>query len=321
MQIEVHGLVAVIHKVDDLLLKLLIRVLGIDIKLYKPVELKNYAEYLFKFNNDKESVYIRVNKNNEEWYVLLIVNGSFFDNSPKCTLDQLLKFLSPLQHTLKQLDVAFNDNKKCLKMRQLKHWCKYYKDFCTGSMVARQAPRFETAEGKICFIKLQNARSKVNFATIYRRTDTGFLRIELKIKSNDKITYLLENYSSKKLDQFNTRSLETLVSCINFITGQSKRNGVLSKYKKQAAWLAFLESDIQKVKWSEVLKEITANRVKSDNATFDKRIRRQATMVNNMVKNLAAIHPEEDILKLFEANSGFKLVKKDEPDDENRDDV
>ena len=121
----------------------------------------------------------------------------------------------------------------------------------------------------------------------------------------------MEDYSRKNLGQFHTRSLESLVSCINFITARSKKNRVASKYKKQPEWKSFLGSEIKRIKWSDINAEKLKNRIHSDEATFDKRIRRQATMVRNMIRRLRTIHPEAEVLNLFSVHAGYKLVKDD----------
>jgi len=184
---------------------------------------------------------------------------------------------------------------------------------CTGNLVARKPPLLVTAKGKFERIQLNLARSKTNFGTIYRRPDTKFIRIEIKIKNNNKIEYVLENYSGKNLEQFHTRCRELLVSCINFITASSKKNRVASKYKKQAEWEAFLESDVKKIKWSEVHRLKLENRQQSDIDFFNKKIKRQATMVNNMINKLTVMRPKEDIKKLFAGYSGYQLIETDKP--------
>jgi len=309
MQIEIHGLVIVIHGMLDADIIELFSILGIPIDVCNSKIIGNSKEWTHSFAKAKESIFIRVNVS----YVLMVLNGSFFDNSPEFRLRKLLKFLCRFKHTFKQLDVAFTDDQKFLVLKHIKYWCKHSDDYCTGSLVARQPPLLVTAKGKFVRIQLHSAQSKTNFGTIYRRPDTKFIRIEIKIKNNNKIEYVLENYSGKNLEQFHTRCRELLVSCINFITTSSKKNRVASKYKKQAEWEAFLESDVKKIKWSEVHRLKLENRQQSDIDFFDKKIKRQATMVNNMINKLTVMRPEEDIKKLFAGYSGYQLIETDKP--------
>lgn len=241
----------------------------------------------------------------------MTIHGEFFENGPDFSLKRLLKFISRFNHTPKQLDVAFNDDNKCLNIEKIRYWCAFDDDFCMGSLVARTAPGELTRRRAFERIQLSSARSKTNFGTIYVRPETGFIRFEIKFKNKDKIEYLLENYSSKHPEQFESRSLGALVSCINFISHQSKMNKNAKKYIKQRPWKKFLGSDIKPIKWSKILKDKSKNRVKSDNETADKSIRRNSTIIKNMLKRLRTIVPEEEILKQFAYNSGYILVKMD----------
>jgi hypothetical protein len=190
-------------------------------------------------------------------------------------------------------------------------WCRFSDDYCTGSLVRLSAPDILFRKRKFLRVQLGSAGSKTNYGTIYRRPDTRFIRIEIKFRAKEKIDYILENYSGKNLEQFNTRSLESLVSCINFITPRSKKNRIASKYKKQPAWEAFLGSDVKKIKWSEVHRMKRENRQQSDNEFIDKKIRRQATMVNNMLNKASIILSEKEALNQFANYSGYILMKKE----------
>lgn len=310
MRIEIHGFNVVIHQMSENDILELLNTIKIEHELFECKEFSNTIVLTYSFDKDKQSVYVRINNMSDKKYLIMNLKGSFFDNSPDFRLKKLLNFISRFKYTIKQLDIAFNDDRKCLTIKKIKYWCKHSEDYCIGSLVSRKAPDIVTCNRKFVRIQLNVARSKTNYGTIYRRPDTGLIRFELKIKDNAKIEYILENYSSKNIEVFQTRSLETLVSCINFITYQSKKNRIMSKYKKQPSWELFLGSDIKKIKWSEIHKERRTNRLESDNTTFHKRITRQATMVNNMVRKLKAIHSEENILKCFSELSEYRLVKK-----------
>jgi hypothetical protein len=308
MYIEIHGLNAVIHDMGESDVIEMLNILHIDYDLLKVSSFSNIQILEYSFGDNKQSVYIRVNSG----YVMLNLKGSFFDNSPEFRLKKLLRFLSRFKHTFKQLDVAFTDDMKCLTKKEIQFWCRRSSDYCTGSLVARRPPEIVKCAGRLSRIHLGEAKSKTNFGTIYQRPDTRYIRIEIKFKRKDKIEYLLEDYSTKNIEKFNSRCLESLVSCINFITAQSKKNRVASRYKKQRAWESFLGSDIVKIKWSTIYNERHNNRSDSDDATISKGIRRQATMINNMIGRLKPILSEEDVVMQFERYSGYKLVKNDD---------
>lgn len=310
MQIEIHGLNVVIHRIPKENVDELVDLLNIKRELFVSKNFSNTTELTYSFVKGTQSVYIRINNTYDKKYLIMNLKGSFFDNSPDFRLKKLLNFLSRFNYTIKQLDIAFNDDRKRLSIKKIKYWCKNSEDYCTGSLVLRNAPIIAMKNGKFVRIQLHTAASKTNYGTIYRRPDTRIIRLELKIKDKHKIEYILEKYSSKNIEVFQTRSLETLVSCINFITYQSKKNRIMSKYKKQPSWELFLGSDIKKIKWSEIHKKRRINRQESDNAIFHKRITRQATMVNNMVRKLKLMHSEENILKCFSDLSEYQLVKK-----------
>ncbi|MBC7949668.1 MAG: hypothetical protein H7Y42_17410, partial [Chitinophagaceae bacterium] len=161
-------------------------------------------------------------------------------------------------------------------------------------------------------IQLGSSSSKTNYGTIYRRPDTKLIRIEIKFKKKEKIEYILENYSTNNLQQFNKRSLESLVGCINFVTAQSKKNRVKSKYIKQPSWALFLNSEVDDINWSKIHKERRDNRSISDEATIDKSMSRIAVMTNNIIKRSSVIlQSEEEVLRRFSKKLGYRLIKED----------
>jgi hypothetical protein len=258
-----------------------------------------------------ESIYLRVTANDYGHYVLVNLHGSFFDNSPDFRLVKLLKFLSRFPHTFLQLDVAFNDDKKCLKMIEIRRWCKEYKLYTTGTLVKYRAPRKMAEETKVISMQLGPATSRTAFGTIYRRPDTRFIRIEIKLKKAEKIKFLLDVYSTKNIELFHERSLQVLNNCINFITPSSKKTRNPDLYKKLEPWEKFLESDIEKIIWKDEYSKMRVNRTVSDAITVDKRISRTSTLVDNMMNALATILPENEVMERFEeCCPGYKLVKK-----------
>jgi hypothetical protein len=139
--------------------------------------------------------------------------------------------------------------------------------------------------------------------------NTGFVRIEIKLKQKDKIKHILDDYSLGKNNVFESRSLELLVGCINFITARSKKNRVTSKYKKQQSWKSFLESDVQKVNWTKLNKIRAKNRANSDCNLVKKRVSRQATMISNLMKVGEIIGAKDDIIRCIAEQSGYALIK------------
>ena len=306
MKIDIHGLVASIHGMSQAAVVEMFSILGIMMDLCNPNAIGTSKTFTHSFKGE-ESLYIRVNPTG---YVLLILHGSFFDNSPTFRLRKLLRFLSRFKHTFKQLDVGFTDDLKCMTKEDVLRWFRYKKDYCTGSLVRYNLKTLYESRKFDC-VQLGSAKSKTNFGTVYIRPETGFIRFEIKFKKKEKIEYILEDYSSKNLERFHSRSLESLISCINFITPRSKKNRIASKYKKLPEWKAFLGSDIKRIKWREIHAEKLHNRINCDEANIGKSIRRQATMVRNMIGRLREIHPEKDILKQFADHAGYKLVKDD----------
>jgi len=252
---------------------------------------------IFKYSPDKsgEMVYISYFSNIEKSSLKLNLHGSFFDNND-FRLRKFLKFISTFNPTFKQLDIAFNDDKKCLKKKLLLHWSRYSGDYCKGDLVKRQVPYIVFGNRKLIRIQLASARSKSNFGTIYKRPNTKYWRIEIKLKHNDKIKHVLENYSDKKRQQFEKRSLETLVKCINFVTPGSKKK---SNPRKQPSWQSFLNSDVKKINWSKIYKERALRSETSEKELFDKRLKRINKMKDNLTEKYSDLHSKDEINKML----------------------
>lgn len=248
---------------------------------------------IFKYSPDKsgEMVYISYFSNIEKSSLKLNLHGSFFDNND-FRLRKFLKFISTFNPTFKQLDIAFNDDKKCLKKKELIHWSKDSGYYCKGDLVKRQVPYNVYGNRKLVRIQLGSARSSSNYGTIYKRPDTKYWRIEIKLKHNDKIKYVLENYSDKKRQQFETRSLETLVKCINFVTPGSKKK---SNPRKQPSWQSFLKSDVKTINWSKIYKERATRCELSDKELFDKKLKRIKKMKDNITEKYSGSYSKDDI--------------------------
>lgn len=310
METEIHGFCSVIHGITMTEIdKMCDEILCINHGLFKRSKFGDATILRYSFGKAKESVYIRTSASAERSYCIMNLKGTFFDYSPDFKLENLLEFLPNYNYTPKQIDIAFNDNDMCLTRKELKYWCREYKDFCAGSLVARNAPETVFQRGKFRRIQLGSAKSKTNYGTIYRRPDTKFIRIEIKLKQKDKIAYLLDRYKSDDLQLFESRSLEMLVGCINFITRLSKRTRTPSKYKMQKSWESFLNSDIQKPNWSKIYKEKAKKREQIDLAGSQKSALRLGTMTSNLMKKGELLGHKDEIIKAIARNSGYAFTE------------
>lgn len=311
MKIEIHEFYVVIHdmSVDDVK-TMCNEILKID---YESFRLKKnagtYKKLVKALGDVKESVYLQ-HPNYGEGCTYLNLHGSFFDNSPDFRMRKFLRFLEKYNWTPKQLDVAFNDNKRHLSKNDVIRWCNYPDDYCMGTLVSKSSPpRFERELRKTQFIKLGWPTSTINYATIYRRPKPWHWRFEIKFKDKGKILHLLENYSEKNPQQFYERSLQFLVSCIDFVIPHSKKSRTP---KKQPSWQAFLGSDIKKVNWSRSVREKRNNRKEAEEVSFDKQIKGAAVRFNNTLDRLKPCYSDKKILKAFFDYTGYKFKKSQE---------
>jgi hypothetical protein len=235
MFIEIHGFNMVIHgmrKTD--VVTLCDDFLGVRFDAFTTIKQygeDKYFEIRYKFPNEetKESVYIKFKDRNPESMTIVNLKGSFFDNSADLRLSELLSWLKKFEWTPKQLDVAYVDDDNYLSIEKVITWCENRKKFCTGTLF-RDRARFQNVEKEFESIRLLKPKSGTNYATIYVRKDTGYLRIEIKFRNEDKIRYLLDSYSDQKPDKFNKKSLRLLVSCIDFITSETKKTKKPKQY-------------------------------------------------------------------------------------------
>ncbi|ABK99509.1 hypothetical protein [Pelobacter propionicus] len=322
MEIEIHGFNATIRNMPITEIdKLCSDYLGLEPEEFDCTEYGNYKTMKYKFIvangnephnvKEKESVVIKFDGNKDVPYVFLRLKGSFFDCSPKFRLDDTIKFLSKYDYKPTQLDVAFNDDKSCLTEKNVRHWCDFSYDNCTGTLVRRMPPEVVTTNKKLSRIQLGKASSKVNHGTIYIRPDTECFRFEIKIKDEFKIMFLLKKYNATDTRVFNKRSKRLLVTCINFVTAASKRKGCKAKYKMTGEWKAFLGSEVKPVNWSKLCKQKVANRTVSDKEVINKRVQRITSLIKSTSKKLKSNHAEKEVLNAVGDNIGFKLVKTD----------
>jgi hypothetical protein len=320
MQIEIHGFNATIPNmpVTDID-KLCTDYLGIEPDMFDVSEYGNYKTLKYTFANAKEnewsflkakeSVAIKYDGSKDEPYVFLRLKGSFFDCSPKFKLDETIKFLSTYGCKPTQLDVAFNDDKSCLTEKEMRHWCDFSDENCTGTLVRRMPPEVVTSKKKLSRIQLGKASSKSCHGTIYIRPDTELFRFEIKVKEELQILHLLEKYDTADMQEFNEISKNLLVTCIHFVTSYSKLSRKKSKYKMTGKWKAFLGSEVEPINWAKLRKQKTANRATSDDLVFEKRAQRLATSLKNTIKKHKSTHTEKEILNAIADKSGFQLVK------------
>lgn len=313
MDIEIHGLALsaqgmISEDVDTLFNDILF----IPKHTCSPNEFGTTKIFKYSFGKSGESMYIRYYLGDDKSNLNLNLHGSFFDNSPDFSLKKLLVFVRGFKHTFKQLDIAFNDNKKCLDKKQLLHWCKDSDRYCKGDLVSRQVPYTVYGNRKLVRIQLGSARSSSNYGTIYRRPDTKLWRVEIKLKHDGKIKYLLDQYHDRKRQQFEAKCLKVLVKCINFVTPGSKDKG---KARKQPSWSDFLGSDIKKINWNKIYKKRSKSRQKSDKEVFDKRIRRIAKTKENLIKKYRDTHSADDINRLIADASSTTIDINDSEND------
>lgn len=312
MDIEIHGFNMVVHgMIKQDIVTLCDHFLGIKyidfttIKEHKD----DYLELRYKFPEEetKESVYIKFKDRKPDSMTIVNLKGKYFDNCDKFIMSKLLAWLDRYSWTPKQLDVAYVDDNNYLSIDKIICWCESYKKYCYGSLF-KNCPKI-LYEGKYFdAIRLAKPTSVTNYATIYVR-DTGHIRIEIKIRNRDKILYLLDSYDDNKPHKFNVRSKRLLMSCIDFITSKSKKTRDPDQYVRQSSWGQFLESDIKKVTFKQIQERRRSVREKSDRISFDKKIKRTATMVKNMVERLSSEHKLDYIFKIFAEKSGYKLTK------------
>jgi hypothetical protein len=185
-------------------------------------------------------------------------------------------------------------------------------DGFTLRIVERHAPEEVRRKWKLRRIQLGSARSKTNFATIYRRRvnilsrANSLIRIEVKLKDKDKIAYILEKYSDSHPELFESRSLELLESCINFVTASTKKKRA-AKRKQQQSWKSFLGSDIKKVNWSKLRRERLKNRNISDAEACNKSSKRLGTMLKNHVVRGTILSSKEEVIKQIADHSGLRI--------------
>lgn len=313
MFIEIHGFNIVIHGMSKQDTKILCdRYLGIKFDAFTTIKEHkgDYLEIRYKFPDEdaKESVYIKFKDRKPDSMTIVNLKGSYFDNSPKFRMSELLAWLVRYQWTPKQLDIAYVDDDNFLSIDKMIHWCENKKKYCAGSLF-RDRPKILREEKDFEAIRLAKAKSVTNYGTIYVRPDTGYVRIEIKIKNKDKILYLLDSYSDKNSHKFNTRSIKLLVGCIDFITSKTKKTRDPDQYVRQRSWRQFLGANTKKISFKQIVERRRSTREASDRSTIDNKIRRAATMVKNMVERLSAEHSLDDIYEKFAENSGYRLIR------------
>lgn len=312
MEIEIHAFVVTIKKITPEELKMLVKdYLHLDFTEFTESGRNNYFNWKYSFGKNKESVDIRgpIDEEGNLNYLKLNLHGSFFDNSPDFRLDELLNIMTKYGYTLKQLDVAFTDDKKYLSSNKMARWCNDYKTYCKGSLVKIIAPGIRYANNEFDRIELGSAKSLTCYGTIYVRPDTGYVRIEIKVKSEDKIKYLLDKYSMDNIHDFEQKSIQLLVGCIDFYTATSKKNRASAKHVRQQSWQNFLETNIKKVNWDEKKREMKATRILSEGITCERQIKNCAAMLQNLVGRLSNKMSPEEIIWQIDLQTGNILSK------------
>lgn len=267
MEIRIIGINVLIHQMDDADIKCLCdKHLRIDYQRLQKTIVDNTItlEYLSSVKpsiKSEPSVIIITSPVIEttDCNVTLNLYKPFFDAAIDVDkgfdLSKLLKFISRYKHTIKQLDLAFIDDDKSLSAREIEYWCRNSKNYCVGSLVKWNAPKFVQRNGLLRRIKLESASAnKTNYGIINISPKSGRISMVLKIRKKQKIQYLLQDYGCliSQLQAFEIRSCELLVSCIDFVTVRSKKNRVKSRYERQASWQSFLGHKVEAINWSNV---------------------------------------------------------------------
>lgn len=268
MDIRITGLSMLIQRMDEVDIKCLCnKYLHID---YQGLE-KSWVDNRLKLEHlstvkktgkAKTGVIIGTSSdiNTSDSNVTLELKKPFFDavaaadDTHGFELGKLLRFISRYKYSIKQLDIAYTDDDRCLTERDIQHWCTYSKDYCVGSLVKWKAPELVVRGGTLRRIKLESSDSKSNYGTI-NIGPKGRISLALKIRKKVKIWYILEDYGRylSQREAFEARSRSLLASCINFVTARSKKNRVKARYERQGSWRAFLGHEVEAINWSSLL--------------------------------------------------------------------
>ena len=188
MFIEIHGFMVVVHGMTLKNIQWLCdKVLKVDFASFKQSSYNNILKLTRAFKGVKESVHIRHNTGENTGYTTINLHGTFFDCAQDFEFSNLLKYLYKYEYTQKQLDIAFNDNKRFIPKETVVHWCHESDDYCTGNLVAKRVPEVVLCKRELSRIQLGSARSTTNYGTIYFRPKTQRMRLEIKFKDAVKI--------------------------------------------------------------------------------------------------------------------------------------
>lgn len=257
MRIDITRIKASIQKMDHADIKCLCsKYLDID---YQPLQSSTdnnrfTLEHLAP-GKGKPCVFLTIDQvdDHKDSNVLLDLKRPFFKTATGFEIDKLLRFLNRYKHTVKQFDLTFVDDQRCLTVQEIVHWCKNSADYCVGSLVKWDAPQSVVHNEQISRIKLGNPKSKTNCGVISIAPHTGNIGITIKLRKREKIAYVLRDHCCvEDYRQFVTRCLELLVSSFDIITAQSKKNRIKSKYVRQKSWAAFLGNDVKNINWSDM---------------------------------------------------------------------
>ncbi len=314
MEIEIHGYVATIKRMTMCeITEMISSQLHIDHRQFTRSGMDGcFMKY--GFGKNKESVCIRCGSADvigNHNYITVNLHGSFFDHSPNFNLQNFISFITCYGYTSKQLDVAYTDNNKCLSTKTLTHWCRDYKDYCTGTLFRRVKPGIRDVERGLDRLELGQASSKSAYGTIYVRPDTGFIRTEIKYKAEEKIDYLLQGNFVEDISLFEDRCINALITCVDFVTPSSKKSRSPDKYIRQQSWKNFLESERKKCNWNVLLQRTESRRIEADNYDCDQSMKKTAGNLQNMIRKLTPLLPEKDIIEKFAEYSGYLITRID----------
>jgi len=188
------------------------------------------------------------NISNKDCDVLLDLK---LEGLPNIDMHKLHKFVGRYSHKVIQLDISYIDDLHHLSTKVIKNWFK--QDNSIGNLVKYCSPRYVRKAGKLHQVKLESKESTANYGYICMGSKSGSMEFNIRIKKKDKIEYILDQLDDTK--QMESRCLKLLVSLIDFITSETKKTRIKSKYVRQPQYGLFLRQDVKPVNWSGMIGE------------------------------------------------------------------
>lgn len=251
MQIKITKYNILINKMDYADLKLLVnKYLGINFDSFVQKTVNNSLIYEYAVEGVK-MVKINTKDNiiDNDCDVLLDLNLKCM---PNCDLNKLHKYVNRFGIKVNQVDILYVDDLHHLSVNAIEDWFKH--DNSIGCLVKYCAPRFVRKEGELHRVKLESKESTANYGYICMQSKSGSIEFKIRVKKKEKIQYVLSELGDAK--QLEVQCLRLLVSLIDFITSESKKARIKSKYVRQPLYESFLEQQaVKPVNWSSLINE------------------------------------------------------------------